>query len=176
MAPGSTSRSTNDEDAGVIVGVVRGAHGLAGEVRVEPLSDASELRFQKGATLLCRGVGELTITAIRGTPEGRIVRFRGYDDRAAAETLRNRDLLVTIDEARRVAGEGYLWRDLIGMSVTSPAGVSLGEVVDVLRAGETDVLVVRDGERETLLPTIASVIRSIDRDARRIVAQPQEEA
>jgi 16S rRNA processing protein RimM len=160
----------------VIVGVIRGPHGLAGEVRVEALSDAEELRFQKGAKLMCRGVGELTITAIRGTPEGRIVRFHGYDDRAAAETLRNKDLLVTAAEARRAAGEGYLWKDLIGMSVATPEGVPLGEVADILRAGETDVLVVRDGKAERMLPMIESVVRKIDREARRIVAQPQQEA
>jgi 16S rRNA processing protein RimM len=189
MALVSTSRSTepegsgdqrstdsSEDDAGVVVGVIRGAHGLGGEVRVEILSDAAELRFQPGATLRCRGVGDLTIDAMRGTPEGRIVRFHGYTDRAAAESLRNKDLLVSVAEARRAAGEAYLWRDLIGMAVATPDGTSLGEVADVLRAGETDVLVVRDGAREVLLPTIESVIRRIDRAARRIEAQPQEEA
>jgi len=46
----------------------------------------------------------------------------------------------------------------------------------MIRAGETDVLVVRaDGSREELLfPAIASVVREVDVAGRRIVVVPQE--
>ena len=142
---------------------------MKGEVRVEPLTDRYEERFRVGSRLLS-AIGTVTIASVRGTPEGPIVRFVGIDDRDAAERLRG-ELRVSRDEAR--AGEGHLWADLMGMRVVTPEGVALGVVHEVLRAGAADVLVVRDGEREILLPMLESVIRKIGDDA--IVAVPQEE-
>jgi 16S rRNA processing protein RimM len=176
MAPRSTSRSTDDPpEPGVVVGVVRAPHGVRGEVRVEPRTDVFAERFRAGSRLDCDGIGELTVSGVRGTEAQPIVRFAGYEDRSAAERLRDRALRVAKEEARRAARGAYLWDDLIGMRVVTPGGTSLGVVEDVIRAGETDVLVAREGERETLLPALESVIREVDLDAKRIVAVPQEE-
>lgn len=178
MARRSTSRSTraDDGDDAVVVGVVRAAHGLRGEVKVEPLTDLPGERFRLGARLRCDGIGELTIAGVRGTDAQPIVRFKGYGDREAAERLRNRDLKVARAAARKAAGDGYLWGDLIGLRVMTPEGRDLGVVSDVIRAGETDVLVARADGAETLLPALESVIREVDLQAGRIVAVPQEEA
>lgn len=157
------------------MGVVRGPHGVRGEVRVEPLTDVPGKRFRSGVKLLCDGVGELTIAAVRGTERDPIVRFAGYEDRTAAEALRNRELAVPRAEARRAAGAGYLWSDLVGLRVTTPDGRDLGVVSEVIRAGETDVLVARGEGGETMLPALESVIREVDVAAGRIVAVPQEE-
>jgi 16S rRNA processing protein RimM len=178
MAAGSSSRSTKsierptDRDD-VVVGVVRAPHGIRGEVRVEPTTDRSAERFRAGSRLLSDG-GPLTIASVRGTADAPIVRFEGVDGRNAAAALRDRELRVPRADARR-AGE-HLWDDLVGMSVATPEGLVIGEVREILRAGGTDVLVVRDGEREVLLPALESVIRDVDPVARRIVAVPQEEA
>jgi len=66
--------------------------------------------------------------------------------------------------------------DLLGLRAETTKGQSLGIVSEVLRAGETDVLVVRaEGSREELLfPAIASVIREINIARGRIVVMPQE--
>ena len=166
MARRSSSISTDDDV--VVVGVVRGAHGLNGEVRVEPLTDRFEQRFRVGSRLLS-AVGPVTIASVRGTDAGPIVRFEGIDDRGGAERLRG-DLRVPRADAR--SKDAYLWADLIGKRVVTPDGRELGEVAEVLRAGGADVLVVR-GEEEILLPMLESVIREI---GERIVAVPQEEA
>ena len=157
MAPRSTSRSTD-----IVVGVVRGPHGLKGEVKVEPLTDRPEERFRVGSTLLSQ-IGPVRVSGVRGSL---IVRFEGIDDRVAAERLRG-ELRITREQARK--GEGHLWADLIGKRVVTPDGRVLGEVTEVLRAGGADVLVVG----ELMLPMLESVIRSIGDE---IVAVPQEEA
>jgi len=49
-------------------------------------------------------------------------------------------------------------------------------VADVLRAGETDVLVIaRATGGELLVPAIASVVRDVDLAAGRVTVAPQEE-
>jgi 16S rRNA processing protein RimM len=173
MEQRSTSKSIRTEDP--IVGVVGAPHGVRGEVKVHPRTDVAD-RFRKGSRLLCDGVGEIVVASVRGAAETPIVRFEGHVTRTDAERIRGRALRVSRDEARRAARGGYLWADLLGLRAETPEGKALGKVSEVVRAGETDVLVVRaEGAREELLfPAIASVIREVDIVGGRIVVVPQE--
>lgn len=172
MGPRSTSKSISTDDP--IVGVVGAPHGVRGEVKVHPRTDVAD-RFRKGSRLLCDGVGELVIASVRGAADVPIVRFEGHATRTDAEGVRGRNLRVSRDEARRAAKSGYLWADLLGLRAETAEGESLGIVSEVIRAGETDVLVVRaEGSREQLFPAIASVVREVDIAGGRIVVVPQE--
>src|SRR6266566_1117230 len=146
MEQRSTSKSIRSDDP--IVGVVGAPHGVRGEVKVRPRTDVADVP---------------------------IVRFEGHSTRTDAERIRGRTLRVSRAEARRAAKNGYLWADLLGLRAETPEGKALGIVSEVLRAGETDVLVVRaDGSREELLfPAIASVVRQVDIPGGRIVVVPQ---
>lgn len=179
MARRSISRSTKVDqrstDDAIVVGVVRAPHGVRGEVKVEPLTDKYEARFKVGSRLTCEDVGVVTIASLRGTEAQPIVRFAGYDDRNSVEGLRNKQLTVSRDQAREAAGDAYLWSDLVGLAVVTPEGRELGIVAEIIRAGATDVLVVRGDSAETLLPALESVIRRVDIAGGRIVAIPQEE-
>jgi 16S rRNA processing protein RimM len=170
----STSRSTSEPD-GLVVGVIKTPHGVRGEVRVDPRSDVPE-RFRVGVSLECDGLGPLKIRSIRGTPKEPIVGFEGYASRPDAEPLRGRFLRVGLDEARHATKGSYLWADLVGLRAETPAGEPIGSVSDILRAGETDVLVVTRAQGgELLVPAIASVVREVDVAGGRVVVAPQEE-
>jgi 16S rRNA processing protein RimM len=157
------------------VGVIRSPHGVRGEVRVDPRSDVRD-RFHVGAVLACDGVGPLTIRSIRGTTADPIVRFDGYGSRPEAEPLRGRFLRVGVDESRRATKGSYLWADLVGLRAETAAREPIGRVTEVLRAGETDVLVVRrEHGGDLLVPAIASVVREVDVVGGRVVIAPQEE-
>ena len=123
---------------------------------MHPRTDIAD-RFRKGSRLLCDGMGELVVASVRGAADVPIVRFDGLNTRNDAERIRGRNLRVSRAEARRAAKDAYLWADL-------------------LRAGETDVLVVRaEGSRDELMfPAIASVVREVDIAGGRIVVVPQE--
>jgi 16S rRNA processing protein RimM len=172
--PRSTSRSISESD-GLVVGVIKTPHGVRGEVRVDPRTDVPD-RFRVGASLQCDGLGVLTIRSIRGTAQEPIVGFEGYDSRPAAEPLRGRFLRVAVEEARRATKGSYLWADLVGLRAETPAGDAIGDVRDIIRAGETDVLVVSRAQGgELLVPAIASVVREVDVAGGRVVVVPQEE-
>src|ERR687887_8075 len=101
MAPRSISRST-DRPGTVLVGVIRGAHGVRGEVRVAPETD-NPGRFAAGRAVEIDGLGARTIESVRGHKGELIVRFDGIADRETAQRLRGRELRVPIDDARREA-------------------------------------------------------------------------
>ena len=172
MGPRSTSRSISGDD--LVVGVVRAPHGVRGEVKVDSRTDVPG-RFRKGSRLRCDDA-ELVIASVRGPADVPIVRFEGHQTRADADRLRGKSLRVSRDEARRAARGGYLWADLLGLRAETPEGEPLGSVREVLRAGETDVLVIRpEGSGPDLLvPAIASVVREVDVPDGRVVIAPQE--
>jgi 16S rRNA processing protein RimM len=172
MEQRSTSKSIDPDDP--IVGVVGAPHGVRGEVKVHPRTDVAD-RFKKGSRLLCDGMGELVVSSVRGA-DVPIVRFEGLNTRNDAERIRGRNLRVSRAEARRAAKDAYLWADLLGLRAQTPDGKELGRITEILRAGETDVLVVRaDGSREELMfPAIASVVREVDIAGGRVIVVPQE--
>ncbi len=159
----------------LVVAQIRGAHGIRGEVRLDPRTDVAD-RFTPGAIFDCEGLGPLTIATRRGPAEQPIIGFEGYGSRASVDMLRDRFLRVPRDEARKAISKGaVLWADLVGLAVQTPEGAPLGTVRDLIRAGAADVLVIEREGKELLLPMIDSVIRDIDVAAGRIIATPLEE-
>jgi 16S rRNA processing protein RimM len=70
-------------------------------------------------------------------------------------------------------GEYYAYQ-LEGLEVVTRAGGRLGTVDHLFPTGSNEVLVVRDGAREHLIPVIADVVRQVDLPRRRIVIEPIE--
>jgi ribosomal 30S subunit maturation factor RimM len=89
MSSRSSKKTTTDQT--VEVGRVHAAHGVRGEVSVEPYSEV-EGRFAPGAEVLARrrdlGVEPLTVEAVRPHKARLLIRFAGVTDRDAAEALR----------------------------------------------------------------------------------------
>lgn len=152
----------------ITVGLVRGLHGLNGTVRIETLTDNPD-RFVVGAELFVEGDGTpLTIGWTGPSKPGLLVRFDEVASREAADRLRDRYLEVA---AEPVLPEGsWYWHQIEGLPVTTREGTALGTVVDVFRAGEAEVYVVRGGERrEILIPAVSDVVVDLDPAAGRMV-------
>ena len=147
----------------LVVGLVRGVHGLNGAVRIEVLTDRPEVRFARGATLYREGeTAPLTVTEARAIPDGPgwRVRFRELADRTAAETLRDAYLEADVPSADAPGRGSAWWHEVIGIAVRGLDGEELGRVADIYRVGENDVYVVRGGPRgEFDLPAVRDYIR-----------------
>ena len=155
-------------DERVTVGLVRGMHGLRGAVRVEVLSDDPE-RFAVGSTLYADGEAEpLTIAWTGPAKPGLLVRFAELTDRESVEPLRERYLEA---DAQEPLPEGtYYWHQIQGLAVSTTTGEDLGTVVDVFRAGEAEVYVVRGGRLgEVMVPAVKNVVVELDPAAGRMV-------
>jgi 16S rRNA processing protein RimM len=91
-----------------------------------------------------------------------VVKLDGVDDRDAAERLDGWFFGVPQGELPQAAPGEFYWAELIGLEVRNEAGESLGKVDSLLETGAHDVLVVRDGETERLLPFVEQVVQSVD--------------
>jgi 16S rRNA processing protein RimM len=97
-----------------------------------------------------------------------VAKLKGVDDRTAAERLAKRDVGVPRDWFGDDIDGEYFWVDLIGLEVLNEEGVRLGRVDTLMETGANDVLVVKSGPRETLIPFVADYVVSVDREAQRI--------
>ena len=98
--------------------------------------------------------------------KGVIAKLKGCDDRTAAEKLVKREIGIP-REALDETGDGEIfWFDLIGCEVVNIAGDTLGKVETFMETGANDVLVVKLGTAETLIPFIEDVVVKVDRDAK----------
>jgi len=59
--------------------------------------------------------------------------------------------------------------------VVDEAGVELGRLVEIFRAGENEVYRVMGDDGETLIPALHDVVRSIDLPTGRIVVRYEDE-
>jgi 16S rRNA processing protein RimM len=165
----------DDPDAWVTVGHVVKAHGLLGEVSVEPLTDFPE-RFEPGAILQIRrgglGRGSLRIDAARPHMGRLLVRFEGVAGPESAEELRGVDLCVRPDQLSRRPDDYYFHWELEGFEVRNGAGTLLGTSGELGEAGGFPLLTIRTRAGERDVPFRYPILVSIDRQARRIVLDP----
>jgi 16S rRNA processing protein RimM len=167
----------------VIVGRIRKAHGIRGELVVEPLTDAPDAVFAPGRRVfagtaggaLAPGAPQLIVRSARAFKGGWLVAFDGIPDRSAAEAWRDRRLLLPESEVEP-PGEHEVWlHELLGMLVERRGGEPLGEVLDVYELPQGLALDVgRGGQSRVVLPFTDDVVLEIDRGARRLVVEVPE--
>jgi 16S rRNA processing protein RimM len=110
---------------------------------------------------------ELRIAETRVQGKALMVRPEGCADRTQAQAWRGMRIAVPKRELPQAAPGEYYWTDLIGLQVVNRQGADFGVVGELMATGANDVLVVR-GERERLIPFIASVIVAVDLAAGRV--------
>ncbi|MBI5898949.1 MAG: 16S rRNA processing protein RimM [Rhodocyclales bacterium] len=108
------------------------------------------------------------LAGLRRHGDGIVAKLAGVDDRNASEALGSCYIGAPREELPVPAADEYYWADLVGLDVLNEQDQVLGRVDSLIDTGANQVLVVRDGERERLLPFIAQVVKEVDLAARRI--------
>jgi len=158
----------------VALGKIVNTHGIRGEVRVLPYNpDTGALHGGARVTLRRpNGVREAALRSVRPNKNVLLVALEGVDSMNAAEELVGYE--IEVPEASLPApaeGQAYHFQ-LVGLEVVTSDGTPVGVVDEVFTTAANDVCVVRDGEREHLIPYVDAVIESLDLDARRLVIRP----
>ena len=155
------------------VGRIGKAHGILGEATIEVRTDEAEDRFALGAVLETESHGNLTVASARVHNGILLLSFEGIEDRNAIETLRNELLYADVDiEAPGVDEDDYHVLQLIGCKAFLVDGDEFGEVSEVLNLPGQDVLVIKSGSAETLIPFVRQLVPIVDIKARRMTVIP----
>jgi len=163
-----------DRDKLMRIGRVSGAHGLEGALRAVPDAEGSDFYLDRKALFVDsqRGLQHFAVKSWRGGKGDWVIELEGLATRDAAEAMRGAELLLDESSLRPLDAREYFQHDLVGCEVVTDAGQYLGRVQEILEAGPQQLLVVREGQRELLLPMLESVIGEVDVKARKIRATP----
>lgn len=156
----------------LLLGKIVGLSGVQGAVKLESYTEPRMRLFAYQPWHLKAAGAEREICGARGREQGKgiVAQLPEVVDRDAAALLVGAEIWVArsaLPKARR--GEFY-WTDLEGLEVVTAQGAALGRVSHLFSTGANDVLVVRDGGKERLIPfVLEQFVREVDLDAGRIV-------
>lgn len=153
------------------VGVVVGAHGVRGGLRLKMFD--TETNLPEGIPIRLqhpeghRDVAVVSFARVPGSPKARLV-VEGIDTRDRADGLRGAEVLVSRDALPALAEDEFYLEDAIGLPVVRDAAQpsGLGTVIGVVSNGPQDLLEVActvRGRRKTwLLPVVPGFVVDVD--------------
>lgn len=160
------------------VGKIVNTHGIRGEVRVMPTTDFVAERFAKGQDLYLQRSGEplkLTVETARQHKGFILVKFVGYDNINDVQAFRDHELMVSEEDQQPLEDGQYYYHQIIGLTVKTVDGDSIGTIKEILSPGANDVWVVQlAGKKDLLLPVIDDVVKDVDLDAGEVTVELME--
>ncbi|WEX77290.1 ribosome maturation factor RimM [Sinorhizobium numidicum] len=158
----------------ILMATIGAAQGLRGEVRVKSytedptaLGDYGNLHSADGRVF--------EVLEIREAKNMVVVRFRGINDRTAAEGLNGLELFVERDNLPDddLDEDEFFYADLEGLEAVDGTGKSYGSVTGVFDFGAGDLLELKGpGKRPVLIPFTEWSVLEIDLEAGRLLVDP----
>ena len=173
----ASKKNSNNKDAGsptkgepdyLIVGYLRRAHGVRGEMVMEVHTDFPERLKPETKVFVGKDYQPMMIVTARKHGEGLLIKLNGVDTPEDAARYRNQLVYVTAADRPPLPKGQFYVHELIGFDVVDEEGL-IGKLTEILQTGANDVYVVmRPDASEVLLPVIPSVILGIEADRRLI--------
>lgn len=159
----------------VLVGVITGAQGVRGEVRIKSFTADPTAVGRYGPVGDETGRRGFDLQVVRATKDIVIARISGIGDRTAAEALRGLRLYVERAALPAPQAEEYYHADLIGLRVELADGARFGTVMTVQNHGAGDILEIkRPTGGSELMPFTRKTFPLVDIPGGRLVIAPPE--
>ncbi|MDD3579464.1 MAG: ribosome maturation factor RimM [Desulfobacca sp.] len=144
----------------IILGRVVGAHGIRGEIKVWAEAEGAETFLQIGEVELAgRGY---QVTGARPHKRYLLLSLAGICTRNQAEALIGQEVRGAAESLPPLPEGEYYWDEILGLAVyRTDTGAYLGRVTEIIPTAAHDVYVVREGDREYLIPARVEVIQEI---------------
>jgi 16S rRNA processing protein RimM len=123
----------------VQMAVIGAAHGIRGELRVKTFT-GDPLALGDYGPLHARDGRSFEIMDIRPAGSVVVVRFKGVNDRNAAEALAGTELFVDRAALPEEDEDEFYHADLVGLAVKDDKGAVIGKVAAVQNFGGGDIL------------------------------------
>ena len=166
--------------ARVCLGVITGAHGVRGLVRIKSFTEMPEDLTAYGALTDEAGTRRYAVTVTGKAKGALLARIAGVENREAAQALRGTRLMVERVALPEIEDpETFYYADLVGLAVEDSAGKPLGRVKAVMNHGAGDLLEIEPapdiGKATLLVPFTKAAVPLVDLEAGRLVVEPPSE-
>ncbi|MFF7292379.1 ribosome maturation factor RimM [Microbacterium sp. NPDC008134] len=173
VVPQDTQQGKNQLRVGRLVK----AHGLKGGLKLELYTDNPERRFVTGAEFTLQ-VPEaspwhgktITVREYRVMNGNPVAFFEDVDDRTAAEGL-VRAILWIDQDVDETEDDAWFDHQLVGLDVVRDDLV-IGRVQRVEHFPAQDLLIVKAGDKEVMVPFVSAIVPTVDVTAGRVIVTP----
>jgi 16S rRNA processing protein RimM len=159
----------------IVVGRILKTHGLKGALRIVPLTDHPDRFRPRNRMILETPDGSrkpCTLVSVGGEPNRLIVSCEELSSIEEASPFVRGWIKIPESEVRPLPEGRFYHFDLIGSDVFRADGKRVGRIEDILETGGNDVLVVRNGDKEHLIPATREAVQAVDVAAKRVVLNP----
>lgn len=158
---------------GVLLGVIAGAYGLKGEVKVKTFTAAPESIGRYGELFSDDG-RSVAIASLRGLKSGALIaRLKGVSDRKSAEKLKGMRLYIGRSALPKPKRDEFYHADLVGLRAEDGEGKEWGRVRAIYNFGAGDLLEIEAANGgTTMIPFSRAAVPVVDIAHGRLVALP----
>lgn len=146
----------------LLLGKVAKAHGMQGEVKIFPYSGQPENISTYKELVLLDSKGNLSppLTVINCRIQGKvaITRLNSISDRDKAEEIEGMGVLIARTQLPELDENEFYWHQYIGKNVKTVAGEIIGKIASVFPGGAQDIMVIKSGTKEILVPILKDII------------------
>ena len=140
------------------IGKITNAHGVMGEVKVQPWCDSPEFFCQFKTLYVDETHWPVKVERARPHKNMVIVKLEGVTDMNGALALRNAVLHIDRKDAKLPEGSFFL-ADIEGLEARdAQTGEVLGKIAEVLTLPANNVYVIRGGKRELMIPAVSAFV------------------
>jgi 16S rRNA processing protein RimM len=160
----------------VCVGVIAGAYGVRGELRVKSYCAVAEDIETYSPLSDEDGTMQFALALIRPIKNGFAARIPEVATKEDADALRGVTLFALRSQLPGLPDDEFYHADLIGLSVYDTGGALLGRVKTVQNHGADDLLELQleGSSTTTLLPFTKAAVPTVDLASGRIIADPPD--
>ena len=156
--------SKQSEAEWATIGKVVALFGVHGELKVLSLTDIPNRFAELDAVYL--GPDHIRYALQSARPykgEMVVLKLAGIEDANTAETLRNFDITIPLNQLAKLPPDSYYQHDILGLHVSTLDGRDVGSIVDIMITGSNDVYIIAAADgRQVLVPAIKEVVKQVD--------------
>jgi len=162
-----------DHSSRICLGVITGAHGVKGRVRLKSFTAEPQAIASYGPLSDEHGAQRFVLTVTGEAKSVLLAQIEGVDDRDAAEALRGTRLFVERAALPPPEAEEFYQADLVGLEAVLRDGRKLGRVTAVHDFGAGASLEIEEsGGKIVILPFTTAAVPEIDIAAGHVIVAP----
>ena len=155
----------------LVIGKITGHYGIKGWVKVfsysVPINNI--LNYKNWFFLFNDDFINYALIDAKEHQKKIIAKFANIDTRDDAKEIIGKDVFINQLDLKKLEDNEYYWRDLEGLSVITAEGFYLGKIQYLFETGANDVMVVKEGDSEYLIPySLGNIVTDINLDKRKV--------
>ncbi|NLM06395.1 MAG: 16S rRNA processing protein RimM [Tissierellia bacterium] len=153
------------------IGEIVTTHGIKGGIKIYPITSDIERFFELGKVYIGKDKVEATVDKVSINKNMVVLSLKEYGN--INDVLGFVKSFIYVDDEDRIElpEDYYFYHDLIGSRVYDEERKELGELIDIIETLANDVYVIKNKEKEFMVPAVKEFIIDVDVDNKKLVVK-----